>query len=54
MALKSGALFLALVLLTFVQVPFYLVELTERLSNRDRLEIVKTSQAKLKVSLVTW
>lgn len=34
--------------LKYLLVPFYLVELTERLSNRDRLEIVKTSQAKLK------
>lgn len=32
----------------YLLVPFYLVELTERLSNRDRLEVVKTSQAKLK------
>ncbi|KAI3951665.1 hypothetical protein MKW92_039303 [Papaver armeniacum] len=34
--------------LKYLLVPFYLVELTERLSNRDRLEVVKTSQAKLK------
>ncbi|KAI3990756.1 hypothetical protein MKX01_023056 [Papaver californicum] len=34
--------------LKFLLVPFYLVELTERLSHRDRLEVVKTSQAKLK------
>ncbi|KAI3891957.1 hypothetical protein MKX03_029282 [Papaver bracteatum] len=34
--------------LKYLLVPFYLVELTERLSNRDRLEVVKTSQANLK------
>ncbi|KAI3987973.1 hypothetical protein MKX01_021087 [Papaver californicum] len=34
--------------LKYLLVPFYLVELTETLSHRDRVEVVKTSQAKLK------
>ncbi|OVA01151.1 TAP42-like protein [Macleaya cordata] len=34
--------------LKYLLVPFYLVELTEKLSHRDRLEVIKISQEKLK------
>ncbi|OVA08230.1 TAP42-like protein [Macleaya cordata] len=34
--------------LKYLLVPFYLVELTEKLSHRDRLEVIKSSQEKLK------
>lgn len=33
-----------------LQVPFYLAELTEKIAQNDRIQILKVSQAKLKVN----
>lgn len=37
---------------SFLQVPYYLAELTEKIAQDDRIQVVKASQAKLKVFVV--
>jgi hypothetical protein len=37
-----------------LQVPFYLAELTENIAQDDRIQILKASQAKLKVTSVHY
>lgn len=38
----------------FGQVPYYLGELTEKIVEEDRIQILKASQAKLKVPISLW
>lgn len=38
-----------LLMVFWLQVPYYLGELTEKVAQDDRIQILKTSQAKLKV-----
>lgn len=37
---------------SFLQVPYYLAELSEKIAQDDRIQVVKASQAKLKVFVV--
>lgn len=43
-------LLLAPLMNSCLQVPFYLAELTEKVSQGDRIQILRASQAKLKVN----
>lgn len=39
--------------ISLFQVPYYLAELTEKIAEDDRIEVLKASQAKLKVMTIT-